>query len=400
MSIKTVRVIFVMMIIMCFMSGVAWAGDVNKKDQIQALEAVDASLQEQIDNLTPGPIGPQGEQGETGLQGDQGIQGIQGETGSTGPQGIQGETGSTGPQGIQGEPGPRGASGPPSGPGPASGFISVSFLPGVDAWDNRTRKVTNMWDTINDDLTRFANADTSEWWVGRSAFYSSFVPGEKAPIYVPVQIPDGAVVVKFGLLYYDEDGGDSTESMAYLQRISGDSSGLRLATIYRAAVGSTQLQHDWTTNINPDRAVIDNSAYGYHIRGVLRAWQPTALLAAFVEYEMGPPSDPPGGGDVDYSGMWTVSEYATAASCDDLGQQELYTMQISHVGNDVTFFPSEPDPVTGQLVGNTVTIDTVNGADSFHAFFTFTSAVSFEAEFVEYWANGTCFKKATMDGWK
>ena len=48
---KTVRVIFVMMIIMYFMAGVAWAGDVNKKGQIQDLEEKVSNLQDQIDEI-------------------------------------------------------------------------------------------------------------------------------------------------------------------------------------------------------------------------------------------------------------------------------------------------------------------------------------------------------------
>lgn len=123
-------------------AGAGWADEINNSSRIQNLEVDflneaetrmgadsaesadriqgDADLQQQIDTieLIPGPPGP---------------------IGPIGP---------GGPQGIQGPPGSRGPAGPPSGTGPASGVISVSFLPGVDAWDNRTGKVANIWDPI------------------------------------------------------------------------------------------------------------------------------------------------------------------------------------------------------------------------------------------------------------
>lgn len=314
--------------------------------------------------------------------------------------GPAGPIGPSGPQGIQGPPGPRGPLGPPGGTGSASSYISVSFLPGVDAWPWReSGKVTNIWDPISGDLDQFANADTSVWWVGRSAAYSH-PSGQYVPIYLPVQLPDGAVVVKFGILYYDETGGDPTKSLAYLQRTRGDPSGLRIATIKRAG-GSPQLQYAWTTNINPDRAVIDNSTQGYHIRANLYGGEPTAVLTAFVAYEMGTPptggEDPPGGGDVDYSGIWDVVENIYEAQCLDTGEN-LFTLDISHVGNDVTLYTPEGDTITLPLVGNTVTEDEENGANSFHLAITFTSVNTFEGELVEFWEDGNCFQKLTLTG--
>ena len=204
------------------------------------------------------------------------------------------------------------------------------------------------------------------------------------------------MVTGFGVLHYDELGGDPAKTLATLQRNPSDSSGKVVARIKRGA-GSLKPQYFWTTDINPDKAVIDNSTYGYHIRANLYINEPTAMLTAFVAY--GYDIDPPGGGDVDYSGTWNIVENTYEANCDDLGPT-YYFMEISHVGDDVTFYPPEGDPATFQLVGNTVTVDTENGADSFHLTLTFASGDYFEAEFVEYWEGGTCFKKAHMIGYK
>ena len=168
-------------------------------------------------------------------------------------------------------------------PGPQnSGYLSISFLAGVDAWPSTaTGKVANIWY----DVDQFANADTSHYWQGRSAYYTApFV--EKQPVYLAVQLPDEAVVTDFGLLYYDETGGDPTPSLAYLRRNPGDSSGAILARIIRRDEGSLQPHSAWTSDIHPDRAVIDNSTYSYYIRGNLRGGEPLAFLSAFVRYEM------------------------------------------------------------------------------------------------------------------
>ena len=352
----------------------------DDNDEAVTRSLADLDLQQQIDNIEL-------------LEGPQGIPGVNGSAGAPGLPGAQG------PQGIQGLSGPRGPAGPPSGPGPASGIISVSFLAGVDAWPwGESGKITNIWDPIGGDEDQFANADTSVWWVGRSAAYSA-PSGQKVPIYMPVQLPDGAVVTGFGIQHYDELGGDPTKSLAYLQRNLGDSSGLRLATIRRGG-WSRRPQYRWTSDINPERAVIDNSRYGYHIRVNLSGGESTAILTAFVEYEMGPPS----GGDVNYSGMWDVVENVYEAACWDLGET-LSTIEISHVDNEVTIYPPGPEavPFTMQLVGNTAILDEEDpgtGADSFHLTLTFTSADTFEGEMMEIWSDGECFQKETLSGLK
>lgn len=159
-------------------------------------------------------------------------------------------------------------------------YISVSFLPGVpiNAFYAQSNKISNIWS----DGDQFANADTSIVWVGRSAIYATTT--SYIPLYVPVQIPHGANVVEFGILYYDEIPGDPT-IVSYLQRTLGSPDGLRLATV-RGTVADIVPQYAWTTSINPVTKMIDNTSYGYHIRGQVYGQEPMALLSAFVGYVM------------------------------------------------------------------------------------------------------------------
>ena len=159
-------------------------------------------------------------------------------------------------------------------------YVSVSFITGVpmtNFWDETT-KTANVWS----DGDRFANADTSVMWVGRTAYYAS--TSHYQPFYVPVQIPHGAVVVEFGILYYDETAG-VPELRSYLERTLGSPDGLKIAKVYGTTADIVP-QYAWTTSVDPVAAVIDNTLYSYDIRGQVYGQEPMALLSAFVGYQM------------------------------------------------------------------------------------------------------------------
>jgi hypothetical protein len=158
-------------------------------------------------------------------------------------------------------------------------YLSFSFL---GATESCTVPVYNFWESI-DEYDQFATADTSVMWMGRSAVYSpSFT--WSCNIFIPVQLPDGAVVVEFGMLYYDETDGDPA-IRASLQRTMGDPLGMTIAKIIPSG-DSALPQYAWSTSVNEARSMIDNTRFGYHIVGHLWGGENMALLSAFVGYEM------------------------------------------------------------------------------------------------------------------
>jgi hypothetical protein len=300
----------------------------------------DIALQQQIDNVEL-------------LAGPQGVPGV---NGTTGPPGPQGQPGAQGMQGIQGPSGPRGPAGPPGGTGPASGYVSVSFAGGVaHNTEVETVRALNYFESSTD-YSLYANANPSVWWYGRALPPSTF-SSDYAVIILPIQLPDGATITEFGLIYYDENE-DAYPVKSKLTRVPGDPGGgkFTIASI-NSVVSSDVPEYAWTTNIDPTMAVVDNSNYSYLVRGNLyyQAVPDTALISAIVGYEMG---SPPSGGDEDYSGTWLLHASETQ-DCDsespssfdwdltvEITQDEYGTMRIFPPGDG-------EDPIVGTMIGNT-----------------------------------------------
>ena len=136
----------------------------------------------------------------------------------------------------------------------------------------------NLW-TI-DEQEQFANADTSVCWEG--VIFSSMDTAEEK-IWVPVQLPDGATITGFQIVYYDERD-DGFGVRAQLRRNISFGKDFPFASITSTGI-SYMPQYAYTTSIDPDFAVVDNSLYSYGIRGKLYGGTDTVLISAMVKYE-------------------------------------------------------------------------------------------------------------------
>lgn len=162
-----------------------------------------------------------------------------------------------------------------------TGYVSVSFLTGWDrSGSGTTRAVENMW-TI-DEQSQFANADTSFCWEGKMS--TSWDPTTYSGIYVPIQLPHGATITEFQLVYYDEKD-DGIGVRAALRR--SISTGVDFAFAFLKSTGiSYTPQVASITSIDPNFAVVDNSLYSYSIRTNLFGGTDTVAISAMVKYEL------------------------------------------------------------------------------------------------------------------
>jgi len=162
---------------------------------------------------------------------------------------------------------------------PTSGFISVSFTAAVaEDSDVDTKRVTNHFDTL-EDWNQFANADTAFWWEGRAlpSYYDSTV---STKVYVPIQLPNGAIIDEFGLIYYDEKD-DAFPVAARLRRNVGKPRTVAAVTTLTTSYTPQTIS---TVEIREDLEVVDNAGSSYSIQGVLYGGADTALISAFVKY--------------------------------------------------------------------------------------------------------------------
>lgn len=162
---------------------------------------------------------------------------------------------------------------------PNNGFISVSFTAAV-AVDSEpeTIRVSNHFDTI-DDWNQFANADTSFWWEGR-ALPSYLDSSVSTAVFVPIQLPDGAIIDEFGLIYYDEKD-DAYPVKAWLRRNVGKPRTVAKLTTLTASYAPQTIS---TVEIRDVLEVVDNSKSSYSIKAELYGGADTAVLSAFVKY--------------------------------------------------------------------------------------------------------------------
>jgi hypothetical protein len=164
----------------------------------------------------------------------------------------------------------------------ATQYVSVSMVAGVSGNQDRTTiKAQNFWDPINDEYGQFANADTSVWWEGRAN-----VGPTNDNIYVPVQLPNGATIVEFGFVYYDESDDTITVNAALRQSVGY----VTLVRIKPTGIANVP-QYAWTTSISPTYALVNNTLNSYHIRCNISApavpFVPdVAVISAIVGYKL------------------------------------------------------------------------------------------------------------------
>lgn len=163
----------------------------------------------------------------------------------------------------------------------STGYVSVSFMTGWERYGpGTTIMVENMW-TI-DQQYQFANADTSLCWEGRTA--TSWDPADRAGIYLPIQLPQGATITEFQLVYYDERD-DEIGIKGTLRR--SISTGVDFAFVFLKSTGiSYTPQVVSTTSIDPEFAVVDNSLYSYSIRANFYGGTDVVAISAIVKYEL------------------------------------------------------------------------------------------------------------------
>lgn len=152
-----------------------------------------------------------------------------------------------------------------------SGHVSVSFLGGGYNW--------NMSKVAVDDDDNFANADTGVWWEGLSP--SLIDSTYRGVVYADIQLPDGATITEYGMVFYDEIG-DSHTVFSQLRR-TPEKTGIAL--IKSTGIAFTP-QYAWTTSIDPTAAIVDNSSYSYHIRAQMQGGLDMAVISAMVGYVM------------------------------------------------------------------------------------------------------------------
>jgi len=324
------------------MAGSGWADVINNSSRIQNLEVdladetstriiVDNSLQEQIDNieLTPGPPGPQGDPGPTGPQGD---------------------------------PGPQG---PPGEAVPTSGYISVPLMPTWTKYGAVKREYS--YDPTPGDYHHHnmngAYADTSVRWNGWMNADPNI--GSSTKYYIPVQLPDGAVITSLHFWAYDND---PAHDGRVVFRMSGPTTGGAGYTMTTPGSlwtsGTGDVPRKFTAGaIKPSLAVVDNSKYSYTLE--VRLWSGTDVVAmsAVVGYGYdidlpGGGEDPPGGGDINYSGTWYVYGHAEQ-NCDPEEPTSYEWDMTAEATQDEygTIFFTTPDGelTTGTISGNTFT---------------------------------------------
>lgn len=139
--------------------------------------------------------------------------------------------------------------------------------------------VSNMMPAEVDDGDHFANADTGVWWDGLSP--SGIDSTHNGVVFLPVQLPMGAVITEFGIVYYDEIA-DPHPVKAWLRRTPEKKN---IATIASTGDAFTP-QYTWTTSIDPFAATVDNSSYSYHIRVAIKGGLDMAIISAMVGYKM------------------------------------------------------------------------------------------------------------------
>jgi hypothetical protein len=162
-----------------------------------------------------------------------------------------------------------------------SGYVSVSFMTGWDRTSKpATRRAINIWSI--DDPSQFANADTSFLWEGRMSLSADTT--SSSTVYVPIQLPDGATITEFQLVYYDEKD-DGIGIRSSLRR--SPSFGPVLTGALIDSTGISYAPQYANTTIEPVFAVVDNSLYSYCIRGdVYGGGTDTVLISAMVQYDL------------------------------------------------------------------------------------------------------------------
>jgi hypothetical protein len=312
--------------------GVAQADSEENSSRIQNLEVdldnetatrimVDNSLQDQIDNieLTPGPPGPQG---------------------------------NPGPAGPQGPPGPSGEV------IPTSGYVSVPLMPTWTKYGTVKREICYSPDPedYHHHNMNGAYADPSVRWNGWMNADPNL--GSSTKYYVPIQLPDGAVITSFHIWAYDND--PTYDGRVHL-RMSGPTTGGAGYTIAAPGAlwtsGTGDVPRKFTADaIKPSLAVVDNSKYSYNLE--VRLWSGTDVVAmsAVVGYVYG--VDPPtsGGGDEDYSGTWLLHVYDEDDCNFDppLSSEYEVTVEIAQDEYDTMVITIPDDePLIGTISGNT-----------------------------------------------
>ena len=132
------------------------------------------------------------------------------------------------------------------------------------------------------DEEHFANADTSVWWVGLSP--SGIDSTSRGVVYMPVDLPTGAMITEFGIVYYDERV-DSWPVKAKLRRTPEYEKINNIANIESTETDFIP-QYAWTTSIDPLAATVDNSTYSYYIRAQLQGGVDLAIISGMVGYKL------------------------------------------------------------------------------------------------------------------
>jgi len=341
---RTARVTLVFCMAVILAAGIGWADEINNNSRIQNLEVdladetttriiVDNSLQDQIDNieLTPGPQGPQGDPGPTGPQGDLGPQG---------PPGSSSEV------------------------VPTSGYVSVPLMPTWTKYGAVKREACYSPDP--DDYHHHnlngAFADPSVRWHGWMNADPNI--GSSTKYYVPVQLPDGAVITSLHFWAYDND---PAYDGRVIFRMSGPTTGgagysiTMPPSLYTSGTGD--VPRKFTAGaIKPSMAVVDNSKYSYTLE--VRLWSGTDVVAMSAVvgygYDIEPPGggeEPPGGGGIDYSGTWFVQGVDEQNTCDSeepsSPEWNITVEAIQYEDGTLIFTTPDGEQTIGTISGNT-----------------------------------------------
>jgi hypothetical protein len=152
-----------------------------------------------------------------------------------------------------------------------SGYVSIAFMSAVPDSTSNILRYTNYSEK------QHANADTTVSWNGVALGL-----GGNANVYVPIQIPDGAIITEFGITAYDELD-DAYPAKAWLKRSPGGPSNRTTMASVETTETAFVPQTVSTTDIEPSTVMVDNSIFGYVIRADLKTGADLAYISAYIK---------------------------------------------------------------------------------------------------------------------
>lgn len=164
--------------------------------------------------------------------------------------------------------------------GPAGGYVSVSFIPPTVYFDSFRREVN-----VSDDPHKMNGVPASPSVVWNGLMHASTSTGVSARYFVPVQLPDGAVITSFHVVAYDNDPDYDGRVNFYRSSAASGGNGYNILSDKLWTSGSSNIPQTFTADsIVPSLALVDNLKFSYSVETRLWGGTDVVMLSAVIGY--------------------------------------------------------------------------------------------------------------------